>query len=92
MQPVRSPASTPNGQMFYTLYEVRCPGTRLVGGTEAPCGALWDRREVIPDRAVHQVSCKNCSSLILYYLTEEVVEDRAVVVVLSIQRSREKPR
>lgn len=90
MQHERSPAN--DEPSFYTLHEVRCPAKREVSGVKVPCGALWDRREVPPDRSVHQVICKNCGNLILYRLKEEIVDDRAVVVILSIQRSRERAR
>lgn len=75
---------------YYTLQEVHCPGTKLTTkGKRKQCGALWDRREIKPDRAVHEVLCKSCGWLILYRLEMDAVDDRAVVVVISIQRPRE---
>lgn len=81
----------PNGPAFYVLYDVRCPSKRIsTRGTASPCNALWDRREVGLDHAVHQTLCRLCGNLIMYRVASEVVEDRLPVVILSIHRPREQ--
>jgi hypothetical protein len=81
----------PNGPAFYILYDVRCPSQRIsTRGTASPCNALWDRREVGLDRAVHQTLCRMCGNLIMYRVASEVVEDRLSIVILSIHRPREQ--
>lgn len=79
------PSSDAEGApLFYTLEDVRCPGTAEFKGAPVPCTALWDRREVAKDRAVHQVVCWRCKSRILYHL-----DDNGALVVLLIE-SREQ--
>lgn len=42
------------------MAEVRCP----------LCGALWDRRELALDRALHEIKCR-CKRLITYRVQED---------------------
>jgi hypothetical protein len=72
---------------FYTLEDVRCPGTYPHRGTGVviPCNYLYDRREVKNDQAVHEVSCRGCGSLVLYRL-----DTNGRIVVLSILSREER--
>jgi hypothetical protein len=62
----------PSSRNDYDLRPVRCPGRiKYPSGEFGFCPAIIDRREVMLDRAVHEVKCQRCGCLYTYRLNDQ---------------------